>query len=339
MKELKRIIISRTDSIGDVILTLPLAGILKKKYPDAKLIFLGRSYTEEVIKACVHIDSFLNWDEIIQPGLSEGTSVLASAGADMIIHVFPRREIALMAKQARIPYRLGTTNRLYHWGYCNMLVRLSRKKSSLHEAQLNIKLAASVTGVSNMDLPEIGKLYGLQQTAPLKNEFKALIDPGRKNIILHPRSKGSAREWGVHNFIQLIDMLPDDGYKIFISGTREEGDLLEPTGIFESTKVTNICGMMSLGEFMSFIRECDSMVAASTGPLHIAAAVGIQAIGIYPPIRPMHPGRWAPLGPKARYLVKGGSCNDCVAGSKCTCMEEIMPQAVKKLLDQEIVGQ
>lgn len=338
MKDLKRIIISRTDSIGDVILTLPLAGILKVKYPQAKLFFLGRSYTEEVIAACGHIDSFLNWDKISSAGRQDGTSMLASVQADLIIHVFPRREIALMARKAKIPYRLGTTNRLYHWGNCNKLVRLSRRKSELHEAQLNIKLASGITGIKNLDLPEIGKMYGLKDTAPLNDDLKALIDPARKNIILHPKSKGSAREWGVDNFMKLIELLPEDRYKIFVSGTREERELLDPSGIFDHAKVTNICGLMSLGQFMSFIRACDSLVAASTGPLHLAAALGIRAVGIYPPIRPMHPGRWAPLGPKAGFLVKGKKCNDCSSGSKCTCMEEIEPVSVKKLLEEEFVG-
>jgi len=333
MKDLKRIIISRTDSIGDVILTLPLAGVLKRQFPDTELVFLGRSYTEEVIHACEHIDSFLNWDEISSLGKQDSISVMASVQADLIIHVFPRREIAVMARKAKIPNRLGTTNRLYHWGNCNRLVSLSRKRSELHEAQLNIKLVKSITGITNISLEEIGKLYGLSRTALLENSFKDMIDPQRKNIILHPRSKGSAREWGVINFIELIDLLPDNKYKIFVSGTKEEGEMLIPSGIFNNKRVTNICGMMSLGQFISFIAECDSLVAASTGPLHLAAALGIQAIGIYPPIRPMHPGRWAPIGEKATSLVKGGECNDCISGGACRCMTEINPISVKKLLE------
>lgn len=338
MEDPKRIIISRTDSIGDVILTLPLAGILKKTFPDAKLFFLGGSYTEAVIKACGHIDSFLNWDEISRAGTKEGASLLASVKADMIIHVFPRREIAIMARKAKIPYRLGTTNRLYHWGTCNRLVRLSRKRSDLHEAQLNIRLAAKLTGIKDIDLAEIGKLYGLNNTETLKNEFRELIDPGRKNIILHPKSKGSAREWGTDNYKNLVSLLPENKYKIFLSGTKAEEELLRPSGILDDEKVTNICGTMSLGQFIGFIQACDSLVAASTGPLHLAAALGKQAIGIYPPIRPMHPGRWAPLGENAAYLVKGGECNDCFAGGACTCMEEIAPIAVKKLLEKTELG-
>ncbi len=332
MRELHSIIISRTDSIGDVILTLPVAGMLKKVYPKAELIFLGRSYTQDVIRACEHIDRFLNWDEINQLDKNKGAEAFRSVNADMIIHVFPRREITRLARKAGIPVRMGTTNRLYHWGTCNRLVRLSRKKSNLHEAQLNLKLIRGITGKGTVALEEVSHLYGLSKTEPLEDKFQQLIEPGKYTLILHPKSKGSAREWGFDNFIRLIDILPEEEYQIFISGTEDEGAMMSESGIFANAKVTNLTGQMSLSQLMSFIRASDGLVAASTGPLHLAAALGITAIGIYPPIRPMHPGRWAPIGDKATYIVKDKFCNDCRKQGACHCMAEISPEEVKYLL-------
>jgi len=71
-------------------------------------------------------------------------------------------------------------------------------------------------------------------------------------------------------------------------------------------------------------------VAASTGPLHLAAALGIKAIGIYPPIRPMHPERWAPIGEKATFLVKDKECDECRKQGPCHCMQEILPDKILK---------
>ena len=331
MGDIQRIIISRTDSIGDVILSLPVAGMLKKEFPDATLIFLGRSYTRAVINACEHINEFMNWDEISSLNTADGKDAFQAVKADMIIHVFPRKQIARLAMKAKIPVRMGTTNRGYHWWTCNKLVRLSRKRSELHEAQLNLKLIEGITGRSTVPLEEISNLYGLSKIEPLKKKFRNLIDKDRYNLILHPKSKGSAREWGVENFIKLVDLLSEEKYKIFISGTADEGKLLEGSGIF-SRQVTNLCGMMELDQFISFIAHCDGLVAASTGPLHLAASSGIKAIGIYPPIRPMHPGRWAPIGPNAESIVKERACNDCRKSGNCHCMEEISPgEVVRKI--------
>ena len=60
----KKILISRTDSIGDVVLTLPLAGYLKQNYPGVKLGFLGRNYTQPIVKLATGVDEFFSWDEV-----------------------------------------------------------------------------------------------------------------------------------------------------------------------------------------------------------------------------------------------------------------------------------
>jgi ADP-heptose:LPS heptosyltransferase len=330
----QRIIISRTDSIGDVVLTLPVAGMLKKQLPGCRLIFLGKSYTRDVIRACKHIDEFLDWDEI--SGNPDPVSSIGSVNADMIIHIFPRREIARIAKKAGIPVRMGTTNRLYHWGNCNKLVRLSRKRSGLHEAQLNLKLIKTISGIRSVPLESIYKLYGLSGLDSQDEEFEKLIAPGKFNLILHPKSKGSAREWGLDNYKKLIDILPEEKFSIYVSGTAAEAEIMKESGILEDPRVTNLCGKMTLAQLMSFIKRCDGLVAASTGPLHLAAALGTKAIGIYPPIKPMHPGRWAPLGEKASYLVQEKECNDCRKEGRCHCMEEITPDTVKIILEESV---
>ena len=83
-------------------------------------------------------------------------------------------------------------------------------------------------------------------------------------------------------------------------------------------------------QFLAFIAAADGLVAGSTGPLHLAAALGRHALGLYPPIRPMHPGRWAPLGPHADYLVfDKPNCADCRAQpAACACIKALAPALV-----------
>jgi ADP-heptose:LPS heptosyltransferase len=326
------IIISRTDAIGDMVLTLPVAGVLRSLYPASRILFLGRSYTEDIIAACEHIDGFLNWDKWRALPVGEAARAMAATGADCIIHIFPDKAIARVAKKARIAERIGTTNRIYHWWYCNVLVRLSRRNSPYHEAQLNLRLLAPLGGRSDYSLEEIGGYYGLTRLAPLPAEIEALLDRGRFNLILHPKSRGSAREWGLANFGRLVGLLPRERYKVFVSGTAAEGQLLAPL-LADYPFVTDLTGRLTLGQLVTFLSKADGLIAASTGPLHLAAALGIHALGIYPPIRPMHPGRWAPVGPKARVFVKAGECSACEAGGDCSCIRGIRPEELAGWLD------
>lgn len=348
------ILISRTDSIGDVILTLPLVGLLRKSYPDSKISFLGMPYTREIIESCIHIDQFIDWNRLKNSPLQEAVSEIKSLNVDLFIHVFPRKQIAKIAKLAGIPVRMGTTGRFYHWLTCNKLVRISRRKSDLHEALLNIKLAESIHGfkVSNKEptnvdenrliSPEsIESLYGLVTKPVEDSTFGGLVDKSYINVILHPRSKGSAREWGPDNFAGLanrlnsIEITPGKPkYRVYVTGTSAEGEMLRKEGFFNNaTDIIDVTGKFNLQQFIQFINSADALVAGSTGPLHIAAALGKIAIGLYPPIRPMHPGRWAPLGKRATYLVAEKECNRCRKSNQCECMQLITIDQVQQKLE------
>lgn len=329
----KHIIISRTDSIGDVVLTLPMAGLLKKLFPLCKITFLGTSYTKPILKCCEHIDNIILWDEIQRLDFGLQVTYFKTLEADTIIHVFPEADVAKVCKEAKISLRIGTTNRTYHWKTCNKLLRLSRKNSVYHEAQLNLLLLKPF-GISTIfSKEEITTLYGLGRVPDLATEFADFISKDKFNIILHPRTKGSAREWGVDNFNKLITLLPTEKYKIFVSGTAEEGFGIKKELISKHPHITNLTGKFTLTDFISFINAADGIIAASTGPLHIAAALGKTAIGLYAPMRPIHPSRWQPIGKKASYLVLEKKCNNCKQKDYCECIASIKPESVCEKLD------
>lgn len=314
-----------------------MAGIIKKKYPHCKIYFFGRTYTKDVIALSEHVDAFINFDELEKLPEKEQIQVIAAYEADIFLHVFPKKKIAALAKAAKIPCRVGTTNRMYHWLTCNKLIKLSRKNSHLHEAQLNIKLLGFLNIESNIDLGTIPSFYGFTNMPFLEEQFNALIDAKKTNVILHPRSKGSAKEWGIHNFQKLIECLPEDKFKIFISGTKQDGETMREF-IEKNQSVTDITGKLSLQQFIAFINNADALVAASTGPLHIAAALNKKAVGLFSPKRPIHPGRWMPLGTKAQVLVSDENCERCAKKQECNCITNISPAAVAQLLNCENNG-
>ena len=321
-----QIIISRTDNIGDVVLSLPLAGFLKKQMPEAKIFFIGKSYTRPVIESSQFVDQFLDRNTVLQ-----NPSVLTSIGADAIIHIFPDKEIARAGKSAGIPVRVGTGHRLFHWLYCNKLVNLGRKNSPLHEAQLNFKLLHPLGIEYVPQLADIPPLYGMKTRAlSLPDEMEQKLSRGKLIIIIHPKSKGSAREWPMENYLSLARQLSPEQYQLFITGTEAEGALIkqQQPELLGLSHVYDATGKLNLEQLIHLISRADGLLACSTGPLHIAAALGKHALGIYPPIRPMHPGRWAPLGTKAQVLVLEKNCEDCRRSQNCHCIKSFSPESV-----------
>lgn len=299
----KHIIISRTDSIGDVALTLPLAGILKHKFPDVKITFLGNTYTKPIIQCCEYVDEIYEWSKVSQNTEKEQLDWLKSLKADVIIHVFPRKEIAELAKKSKIKYRIGTSHRSFHWLTCNVKVNFTRKRSELHESQLNTKLLAPL-GINQMfSLSELTNFAGFNRLPKLPEKFHSLLSPQKTHLIFHAKSQGSALEWGVNKFVELAEELNENKYQIYFTGTEKESvffrDLLP-----KKFNVIDLSGQMSLDELIAFIKSSDALIAASTGPLHIAGLCQIQTIGLFTPQKPLHPGRWRPLGKNVKIIVE-----------------------------------
>ncbi|GAB2770862.1 ADP-heptose:LPS heptosyltransferase [Hymenobacter luteus] len=332
---MKTFLISRTDAIGDVVLTLPVAGRLKQLYPTCRVVLIGRTYTHAVASACPWVDDFLNFDEFQQLTPTQQVAALQTQQADVILHVFPNQLLAWSARRAGIPVRIGTRNRWYHWLTCNRLVSLSRKNSPLHEAQLNLQLLRPLTTTPEvLPLPTVATLTQLAPTVPLRPALRELLATRaarQLNLILHPRSRGSAREWGLGHFGTLARLLHQAGHRVFITGTAAEGEELRDwLREHEQFITADLTGKLDLPEFIAFIGAADGLVAGSTGPLHLAAALGRQALGLYPPIRPMHPGRWAPLGPRASLLVfNRPNCGECrTQPAACSCIKALEPAQV-----------
>jgi ADP-heptose:LPS heptosyltransferase len=300
-----RILVSRTDRIGDVVLTLPLCALLRARL-GATVIALGRRYTRPLLEASANIDEILDWDDVEDTDEATGRDFLTRARADAIVHVFPRSEIARASLAARIPLRIGTSHRWYHWLTCNALEHFSRKESSLHEAQLNVRLARRLLGPEIPQLDELVPLTAIVPQVPVPPAVASRLRADRFTLVLHPGSSGSAREWPLDHWKRLADSLDPARVQLLITGSSNEGAALREWISSLPANVVDLTGELDLAELIALLANTNGLVAASTGPLHLAAAAGIHALGLFPSTPPIHPGRWAPLGPRAEVLVAPG---------------------------------
>lgn len=329
MKIPKNILLSRTDSIGDMVLSLPVATVLKQHFPDMTIAMMGTSYTKAIVETNPYIDCFIDKEDFLTQDIT-----IDGLEPQAIIHLLPQSQLARRARGLAIPLRIGTTNRLYHWLNCNKLVPLSRRNSGLHEAQLNLQLLKPFGINTQFSMQDITDLFCMNNIPVLTDYQASLLHKDKFKLILHPKSRGSAREWDLAYYIELINSLDSNKFQIFISGTASEQPQLQVLLNEVAGRVTDISGQMNLSAFIAFIAHCDGLIACSTGPLHIAAALNKYALGIYPPMQPIHPGRWQPIGKKARTFVLDKNCNACRKDqSICFCMQAIKPQQLKASLE------
>ena len=327
MKVPGTVILSRPDALGDAVVTLTTAGWIKAHAPRTRIIVLCKEYARAVWKHSAHVDVIITLEELRE---ADAVNKLVSLNADAIVHVFPHREVAGWVKQAKIPLRIGTSHRLWHWTTCNKLVHFSRMSSLLHEALLNIKLlepfGLPMPGSSTDLVPHLG----LQRPVP-SDKVRAMMRNDRRRLVLHPLL-GSGVGWGLANYADLIHTLDPKEWQVIVTGTKEEAMRYRTALPTQLEHVIDAGGQLDLEELMMLIGSCDAMVAASTGPLHIAAALGLKAVGLFSMRRPIFPARWAPIGPDAHALVFDPACAACAAGRVCDCITRIPIARVLDLL-------
>ena len=318
------VLICRTDNIGDVILTLPLAGFLKQRYPGICISFLCRAYAAPVARNCRFIDHVITLEALDDPA-----SYFAAAAVDSIIFAYPQRRLALAARKAGIRYRVGTSHRWFHWLACNRLAHFSRARSTLHEALLNFALLRPLGLHQAPALAALPALYGLR--AQRQASVDALFSGAPFNLILHPKSNGNGREWPAGHYARLAQrLLAEPDIRLWITGSASEGAVLEreAAALLALPNVRMLCGQFDLDGLLALIGACDGLVASGTGPLHMAAALGRPALGLFPPLKPIDAARWGALGEQAQNLCVARSCSACSNAAACACMQDITPQQV-----------
>jgi ADP-heptose:LPS heptosyltransferase len=320
----KQILISRTDAIGDVCLTLPVCQAIKLAFPTAQLTYLCKQYTAPVVACFEPIDHILTIEQLEQASNTERAAQLGQF--DIVLHLFPNKRVAKWCKQVKIPMRIGTAHRFFHLYTCNFRPRFTRKRSDLHEAQLNFKLLAPL-GISQ--IPSMKDLNGnLAFIAPRPDKSMDVQDWSRA-VLVHPKSNGSGVEYPLEQYFAFALALVEKDYQVYFTGTEKEGSQFRDQ-IPEHPAIIDATGQWDLPTFIAIIAQSKALVACSTGPYHIAGLCGIPAIGLFAQRKPIHPGRWAALGARSIALTAQKSCEACAAGQFCNCIEEI---AFQNMLD------
>jgi ADP-heptose:LPS heptosyltransferase len=299
-EHIKKIIVSRTDNLGDVILTLPLITQIKKNFPDAKLTFLVKKYVYDLINDYPGIDEFAFID-----GLKESSNLrkyFRREDFDMMFNVYPRFEIALAAFLSGVEIRVGTGYRWYSYLF-NKRNHEHRKTAEKHEAVFNLNLLKTVVHTKE-DFPvEFNFNVSGEEIKNLSEKLKDKIDINSDYVIIHVPSKGSAAKLPKEKFIEYINAFNSEfkNVKVIFTGVEEEREEIESVikSIEEKNNLVNLCGALSLSELKVLINNSKLFVANSTGPIHIAGALNKSIVGFYPHLLAANKNRWKPLSKNA----------------------------------------
>jgi len=323
----RHILILRTDHLGDMLLTLPMATAIKSALPACRVTVLASTANAAAARHHPHVDHVE-----VDPQESKGSNLrgvtalaerLRHLACDAAVVVHPTPRLAVAAFLARIPLRVGTAYRAYSVLF-NRRVRQHRRRSDQHEADLNLELLHPL-GIRS---PTPARGLWVHQDDDVRAVTDLLNQHSLQRgelVVLHPGSAGSTMNWAPSQYVALGRLLQAEGLRVVITGGPSEVALTTAIAQDIGSGAVSLGGKLSLGELAELIGTAAAYVGSPTGPTHLSAILGTTVVALYPPLRSTMPQRWRPLGDRVTILqpAVGQVCPTCVR-ERCPffhCME------------------
>ncbi|HWR82803.1 MAG TPA: glycosyltransferase family 9 protein [Candidatus Deferrimicrobium sp.] len=317
-----RILVSRSDRLGDLILALPLVETLKVRYPECSIEVMASLYASPILEHNRRIDYIFRVQNdqlaIDRPYKKDLLRRIAQRRYQAVIAVYPEKRICQLYYKVGIPIRIGTAGR-FHSVFFNYHVMHSRKSNVKHEYEYNQDFLQFFREGETVSTPRV-------YLQPKEIDFAARIlehaGVTGSFVVIHPGSGGSAERWPLERFVRLDETLTSRGLTVVISGSEREGEMIDAISARTGVRVNKITGQTDLRTLAAVLSLATVVVANSTGPLHLATAVDTKVVGLYSGKAVMSPRRWGPLGDDHRVLQPTRVRCQCPP-RKCRCMETI----------------
>ncbi len=315
-RQYQRILISRTDRIGDVLLSTPVIKALREKFPQAYIAMIVAPYAKDILEGNPYLDEVIiydkdgkhkNWRRTIK-----FAGRLKKKKFDLAVILHPTNRLHLITFLAGIPHRLGYNRKL---GFLVNLRKAHKKQQGLkHEAEYNLDLLSEL-GISGnphdlfMPIRQDSERY-------IESLFnKEGINPQDRILAVNPGASCPSKIWPVESFARVAEKIAGlHNFKILILGGPKEMHLADKFTREIKVKVINLAGKTSVSQLASIFKRCSLFISNDSGPVHIASAIGVPVISIFGRNQAgLSPRRWGPLGKRDKYLHKDAGCIQCLA--------------------------
>ncbi len=336
-----RILAVRPDRLGDVILSTPAFEVIKNHYSRCHLTVMIRAEHVPLIQKLPFIDEVMIYDPLGKHagfrGFRKLTQEIREKKFRIAVVLQGNFKIAAAIFFAQVLHRVGPLSKVYSFLFYNRGIRQRRSQVEMHETDYNLQLLRRL-GIRISTRSIDTRIHVSDET--LQAAKKWLKDAGlRENedlIAIHPGMGGSALNWPENHYSDLVRALVKDQKQILVTGGALDFALIERLKSSlgaEAKKVIFYSGpVMAPVDFLAALFQCASVVVApSTGPLHVAVALGKRVVTFYSPVRVQSAIRWGPYlksESKASVLVPEVYCGQdfqCL-GSLCNyypCMKTL----------------
>lgn len=321
---MKKILIIRFSSIGDIVLTTPVIRCLKQQLKDSEIHFLTKEQFVPVIKANPYIDKI----HFLKNDLKQILSQLKSENFDFIVDLHKNFRSVFVKLKLRKPSKTFNKLNIKKWLLVNFKINLLPE---IHIVDRYFE-AVKILGVKNdgkgLDyfIPENEKVNISELPSTHQNGFIGFAIGGKHNTKMFPVEK-------------IISVCEKINSPVVLLGGYEDIKTGEYIKKSVGDKIYNACGKYSINQSASMVWQAEKIITNDTGLMHIAAAFKKQIISIWGntvPVFGMYP--YLPETEKNKSVIveiKNLRCRPCskLGYKKCPkkhfdCMQKITEEKI-----------
>ncbi|MFA5410561.1 MAG: lipopolysaccharide heptosyltransferase II [Candidatus Omnitrophota bacterium] len=336
----KRILVIRTDRIGDVLLSTPVIKVLRDEYPYAYLAMMVSPYAKDIVDGNPYLDDVIIYDKEGKQrswaGSLKFAARLKKKKFDLAVILHPTNRAHLVAFLAGIPRRIGYDRKL---GFLlTDRIKHSKQTGEKHELEYSLDLLRYL-GIEPQEKKPL---------MPIKPESEAWVEQllekegiarADKLLAVHPGASCPSKIWPKERFAQVADRLIEKyAFKVLVIAGPKDIKLAQDMQKNMHHYAVNLAGKTSVSQLASVLKRCALFISNDSGPVHIASAVGTPVISIFGRNQQgLSPKRWGPLGGKDRFLHKEVGCIQCLAHDcvkEFACLKAITVNDVVDVADE-----
>ncbi len=317
-KRALRILVTRTDRIGDLVLSTPIFSSLRKAYPKAHIACLTFSENREIIEGNPFLDEVILYDK---KGSERGilgnilfSRRIAKKKFDIVIHLHATNRMHWMSFLAGIPVRIGY-DRKCKWALTNAL-KDQKSEGQKHEAEYNFDLLETL----NVSCPSSLETYFPVSENSLRSFHQLLKHHNIKRlnnwVVINPSASCPSKRWSAAFFGELFRRRIKEDYDVtfILIGTLADRQLTQQVSAAAQIPIYDLSGKLSLGMLGALLAESKLLISNDSGPVHIATALKTPVISVFGRNQAgLSPNRWKPLGNLSKILWKDVGCQKCLA--------------------------
>lgn len=312
-----RILVTRTDRMGDVMLSTPVFAALRKRFPAAFIAAMVLPQNRELLEGNPAINEVIIYDKRgVQKHWVQNiffSKKLRSYHFDIAIHLHPTNRVHLLSFLAGIPVRIGYDKK---WGKLLTHRFMEEKRfGKRHEAVYNFDLLQPLGITPSSELN--GEFYVTEHDTAIFDAKLTTYDLRLTApfIVINPGASCLSKLWPHERFAALADILiKQHGIHIVLIGDEETVSIASMIKKKMKNTVTDLAGKLSLKDLGVLFSRSVGLISNDTGPVHIAAAIACPVISLFGRSDPgLSPERWRPLGKKSFYIHKPHPCGVCKA--------------------------